>query len=458
MESFKRTLLPFQGDGKEFFRGNYHGLLADDMGTGKTTQALAAWHSIGGPRAAVVCPASVRENWKREIVECCGPSALSRFHIDSYNAAADGKFPAGAYDAIILDEAHYLKTTDSQRTQAIFGNADAALNKPGGLARSAKIKWALTGTPVLNRPRELYPILATLAAHRIAPHSSFNAFAQRFCGAYFDGRGINTKGATHLDDLRMRLQGFMLRRTKAEVLPQLPPRVVQRFALDSVTEEDLAPVRALEAEIENRETYLSSVYEEYSQLGDTARLDKALGIAKARAVAEFVDDLIETTDRKVVVVTRHREVVRLLDQYLGHQMPECYQGGMTDEQKAKAIRTFQTDKDCCVIIGNMQAIGTGVDGLQKASCDIVFAEFSWCPKEMEQCMDRLHRLGQSAAAVNVYIPYIEGTLEGVKLQVNWNKSVVIRNLFGGALFGEGSASVVQAPTEADMDLILGGLL
>lgn len=450
MESFKRTLLPFQREGVEFFRGNYHALLADDMGTGKTTQALAALHSIGLPRTAVVCPASVRENWKREIRECCGPSALQRFHIDSYNAAANGKFPGGAYDAIVLDEAHYLKTTDSQRTQAVFGNES-------GLARAAKIKWALTGTPVLNRPREIYPITACLAAHRITPYSSFNSFAQRFCGAHFDGRGINTKGASHLDDLRMRLQGFMLRRTKAEVLPQLPPRVVQRFALDGITEADLAPVYALEAEIDNRESYLSSTHEGYAQLGDTSRLDKALGIAKARAVAEFVDDLIDSTGgRKVVVVTRHREVVRLLDQYLGHQCPAVYQGGMTDKQKTEAIHEFQTDKRVSVIIGNMQAIGTGVDGLQKASCDIVFAEFSWCPKEMEQCMDRLHRLGQSASAVNVYIPYIEGTLEGAKLQVNWNKSVVIKKLFGGSLFGENNAIV--APSEADMDLILGSIL
>lgn len=430
-------------------RSKYHALLADDMGTGKTTQALAAVHKLNLGRVAVVCPASVRSNWKQEIADCMGSAALNRFVVDSYNAAANSKFPGGPYDAVILDEAHYLKTPDSQRTQAIFGNEN-------GLARKAKIKWALTGTPVLNRPSEIYPLASSLFGSALSPYGRRKAFEQRFCGAYFDGRGINAKGATHLDDLQNRLAPFMLRRTKAEVLPQLPPRIVQRFALDGVTEQDLEPVFALEAVIANREAYLSSTHEDYAQLGDTARMDKALGVAKARAVAEFVDDLIETTGRKVVVITRHREVVHLLDQALGHQLPVTYVGGMGDEAKRESIKTFQTDKDCFVIIGNMQAIGTGVDGLQKASCDIVFAEFSWCPKEIEQCMDRLHRIGQSAAAVNVYIPHVPGTLESAKLQVNWNKSVVIKKLFGGSLFGENNAIV--APTEADMDLILGGIL
>lgn len=449
MTTFSRTLKPFQTTGRDFLCSKYHALLADDMGTGKTTQVLAAVHKLNLGRVAVVCPASVRSNWKQEIADCMGPSALNRFVVDSYNAAANNKFPGGPYDAVIPDEAHYLKTPDSQRTQAIFGNEN-------GLVRKAKIKWALTGTPVLNRPSEIYPLASSLFGSALSPYGTRKAFEQRFCGAYFDGRGINAKGATHLDDLQNRLAPFMLRRTKAEVLPQLPPRIVQRFALDGVTEQDLAPVFALEAEIANREAYLSSTHEDYAQLGDTSRMDKALGVAKARAVAEFVDDLIETTGRKVVVITRHREVVHLLDQALGHQLPVTYVGGMGDEAKRESIKTFQTDKDCFVIIGNMQAIGTGVDGLQKASCDIVFAEFSWCPKEIEQCMDRLHRIGQSAAAVNVYIPHVPGTLESAKLQVNWNKSVVIKKLFGGSLFGENNAIV--APSEADMDLILGSIL
>ena len=445
MEEFKRKLYPFQVAGRDFLKSKYHAFLADEMGCGKSTQALAAAHALNLQRVAIVCPASVRGTWRQEIEDCLGVSALDRFVIGSYNLAAGQKFPAGRYDAIILDEAHFLKTTDSQRTQAIFG--------PGGLAAGAKIRWALSGTPVLNRPREIYPISQCLAAREIAPYNTYAAFTQRFCGAFFDGRGINTKGASHLDDLRKRLSVFMLRRTKKEVLRELPARIVSRIALEWDAE-TFAPVIAAEYEIADREAYLSSTHEDYAQLGDTSRIDKITGICKAPLVAAFVDELIETTQRKVVVITKHREVVRILDQELGHLFPAIYQGGMNDAQKKAAISKFQTDKDCWCIIGNMDAIGTGVDGLQKASADLVLAEFDWSPKKMEQVCDRIDRIGGIRTAdncINVYMPHVPGTLESAKLQVHFSKSAVIKALVGNDL------GLVSREANIDYDLGLGSL-
>ena len=418
----KKIPMKFQHTGAGFLSTNRHGLLGDEMGLGKTITGLLAIEMVKAKDILITCPASVRSNWKQEIEEC----GLSHLHFDiiSYNGATDAEIRRTLqkrYDVFIPDEAHFLKTPESQRTQAVFGNGD-------GLARRCHYIWPLTGTPVLNRPRELYPILKTLASDRIAPYTSWEAFTQRYCGAFFDGFGLNTKGASHIEELRNKLKGFMLRRTKAEVLPELPPRIVSHPAIE-LTPAESAPIFELEAEISNREAYLSPTHEDYAQLGDLARLLKVTGIAKVHQVAEFVDELLQTVN-KVVIFARHRDVIRGLENELGHQMPAIYHGGLNDKQKQAAVERFVNDKDCGVFIGQIQAAGTGINGLQRVCSDVVFAELTWVPGEMAQAVDRCHRIGQTADAVNVYLPHVPGTLESAMLQVHLNKQSVIDALVG----------------------------
>ncbi len=414
----KKILKPFQITGAEFLANTPHALLADEMGLGKTVTALAAVEKIGAKNILVVCPASVRTNWRQEIEECGLP--LENFSIISYNAAAAGRLPVDR-DVIILDEAHFLKTPESQRTQAIFGNTT-------GLARFAKYKWCLTGTPVLNRPRELFPILKTLHSKALEPYSSWERYTQRYCGAFFDGYSINTKGASHIEELRERLKGFMLRRTKAQVLPELPPRIISRPPLD-LTAGEMEPIFAMEAEIGDREAFLSPVHEDFSQLGDMAKLLKVTGMAKANKIAAMVDDLLEVTD-KVVIFARHRDVIKALDAELAEHLPVAYHGGMNDQQKKTAVEEFVKDKRCGVFIGQIQAAGTGINGLQTVCNNIVFAELDWVPGVMAQAIDRCHRIGQTAAAVNIYLPHVPGTLESAMLQVHQAKGHVIDALVG----------------------------
>ena len=418
----KKTLRPFQIEGAKFLSERYHALLADEMGLGKTVTALAAVSSLGLKNVLVVCPASVRSNWKQEIEEC---GVLDpHFDIISYNGAAAGDIPLrSGYDALILDEAHALKTPTSLRCQAIFGNGT-------GLARRAKYKWCLTGTPVLNRPRELYPILKCLHSGGIAPYNTWDKFAQRFCGAFFDGYSINTKGASHLEDLRNRLDGFMLRREKKDVLKELPPRIISHPPIDISTSE-LSPILELEEEIGNREAYLSPTHEDFAQLGDMARLLKVTGVAKVPAVSRFIEDILET-EGKIVVFARHRDVIAALSLTLKKFNPVEYVGGMSDDQKKNVVSRFVRDEECRVFIGQIQAAGTGINGLQTVCHNVCFAELSWVPGEMAQAIDRCHRIGLpgSVEGVNVYMPHVPGTLESAMLQVQLGKGKVIEALVG----------------------------
>ena len=418
----KKILKPFQIAGRDFLASRPYALLADDMGLGKTVQAIAAAEAVGAKKILVICPASVRGGWKQEILECGADFKFTGalWHILSYNEACKPhKNILPEYDVLILDEAHYLKNPDAQRTQAVLGNK--------GLVRRAKRVWALTGTPILNRPVELYPMLKVMAASAIAPFTTFALYAHQFCGAFWDGRGLNVRGASHLPELKKRLEGFMLRRTQEEVLTELPDLIVSRVPL-SLTAEAEKNIWDFEREVQDRDALLSPTAEAFGQLGDLATLMRVTGEAKVPAAAAYINTLLET-ERKVVVFAHHREVIRLLDVALGQHGVVTYQGGMTDQQKADAIAGFQT-LGCRVFIGNIKAAGTGINGLQNVASHVVFAELSWVPGEMAQAIGRLKRMGQNARRVHAHVLHAPGTLESAVLAVHDGKNAVIDKLMG----------------------------
>ncbi len=425
----RKTLEKFQEDGAAHLASNFHALLADQPGLGKTLQAIAAAERLGLKKVLVVCPASVRSNWLKELNECLGSSY--GWQIVSYNEAVklagcrvilSTTFQLPTWDLIVLDEAHFLKTPESQRTQAIFGNGM-------GLARRARYKWALTGTPVLNRPRELFPLLKTLCP--AFSTMSFGRFADIYCGAFFDGRALNTKGATNLDDLARKMAGFMLRRTKKEVFPNRTAPLISRVPLE-LSHADMAAVIAEEDAIGARAVKISSRYEDFSQLGDTSKLLRLIGEAKVPKIAAFVDDLLETVD-KVVVFAHHRDVINALVGRLKAHDPVVYQGGMNDAQKDAVKAKFMADPKCRVFIGNRVAAGTGINGLQKVSSTCVIAEPSWVPGETEQMIDRLDRMGQEDDIVNAYLLYAKATLDAVVVQVHDRKEHVVDRVTGDSI-------------------------
>lgn len=418
----KKHLRHFQEEGVKFLAYRYHALLADEPGLGKTLQAIAAVERLGLEKVLVVCPASVRLGWAQELEECL-PAGIRGWQIISYQGAFNGRILAEldeSYDAIILDESHFLKTVEAKRTQAIFGKI--------GLARRAKYIWLLSGTPVLNRPRELYPMLRVL--HPDFALMSFTAYANKYCAAFFDGYGLNTKGASNLRELSDKLRGFMMRRTKTDVLPELPSKIVSRTPLD-VSDADLQEVRAEEALISDRPSKISSVAEDFSQLGDLSRLLHLTGRSKVRAACEFIEELLELTD-KIVVFVRHRDVIENLELRLRQRRfdPVVYHGGMSDVQKKTAVTKFGTDTGTRVFIGQIQAAGTGINGLQGVCNTVVFAELSWVPGETSQAIDRVHRIGQKRDCVNVHLLHVPGTLESAVLGVHNAKVKVIERLIG----------------------------
>jgi len=210
--------MPFQKIGIAFLINNQHALLADEMGLGKTIQAIGGINELKAKSVLIVCPASLKLNWQAELAIWLEES-LKVYIVEKRSAI----IPKDAdiiivnydiidhsnihyqlrdreYDIVICDEAHYMKNMKAARTKAMLNSK--------GLIRKGKYKWLLTGTPVLNRPMELFAILRVLAAQHLEPYTSWTRYAYKFCGAFHDQWGFNTRGASNLDELNRRLKPF----------------------------------------------------------------------------------------------------------------------------------------------------------------------------------------------------------------------------------------------------------
>lgn len=411
----KKVLEPFQDVGARFLASNFHAALGDQRGLGKTPQAIWAADYVAAKTVLVICPASVRTSWHDHVVEHFG--SARGWDIISFERALNeidaDLFLRSKYDVCIVDESHFCKTLDSQRTQAVFG--------PNGLIRRANYKWCLSGTMAPNgRPVELYPMLKALNPRFRG--MSFTAYTQKFCGAYFDGRGTNVKGASHLDELRAMLDGFLLRRTAREVYPDRKAPLVTPTPVE-LSPRDLAAVIEEEDAIGGRVARLSSSYEHFSQMGDTAKLLRLLGQAMVPRVAQFCEDLL-VSENKIVVFFHHSDVGAQLQAHFAAKRlrPVIYQGGMSDASKDDVVKMFAQAPEVRVFLGQRQASGTGINGLQRVCSTAVVAEPSWTPGETDQLVGRLDRIGQADDLVTAYIMYAKGTLSAVVHGVHERKA------------------------------------
>lgn len=484
-------LLPYQKDGvlrlgsivqEAWERGeqNPSALLADEMGLGKTVQALmmiraallAAQRAEIPPLALVVCPAWLRRNWVREARRWLPPTvdvkALESGNdigdsqsfaslLDSGLLAQDGMVLIISYELatqlrhsvltpridhrlaiLVLDEAHALKNPKSQRTQAILGHG---LRQPGF---AADVTIFITGTPILNRPIELWPLLQRLARRPFGPGetalgSNWRHYAVRYCS----GRQIEVArgrlvwwvgGSSNVEELGAHLSRVMVRREKVSVLSQLPPKRRQVLVLDS-------------SEIGEEVRRIASVIEEAKAEADSygvrdwaaakafllSRLTQAraeLAVAKVPLVVRLCEDILGSSDqRKVVIFVCHREPARRLAEALRSQGAVVATGDISPSERVRRADMFQSDPRVRVFLATYAAAGTGVT--LTAASHVIMAEPDWVPAVMLQAEDRLHRLGQNAQSVHAIYPVIEGTLDEEVVEKAVEKLDALRRVFPG---------------------------
>lgn len=446
---------PFQVEGARFLLSREGALLGDEMGLGKTVQVLLAVNADPSiRRVLVICPASVKLNWEREarrwlvrpfetlVLSGTTPSPIpapqggqGAFVVINYDivAAWEGELRRCTWDLLVLDEAHYVKDPNAKRSRAILG--PKARNPI-----SARKRVALTGTPIVNRPVELWPILAWLD-HRA--WGNFWSFAKRYCNAHYNGYGWDFRGASNLEELRARLRPYMLRREKAEVLKDLPEKireiiVLPRNGFSSLVEEEWAvwnkyqgrlaslreeAERARQAKDKDELARILAEIRAVSQVAFNAMstIRARLAEAKAPKVAAFVKDLLEEK-QKVVVFAHHRAVLEYLQKALEEYRPVLVWGGMSAQARQVAVDAFQSG-EARVFLGSITAAAEGIT--LTASDTLVFAELDWRPGKMLQAEDRVHRIGQDRGVL-IYYLVIEDSLEARMANVIASKMEVIR--------------------------------
>jgi SWI/SNF-related matrix-associated actin-dependent regulator 1 of chromatin subfamily A len=397
------------------FAGKREGtLIADEMGLGKTIQAIGLINS--DPKiqnVLIVCPASVKLNWVRELrkwltrpltIQLVGAGASwGSAQITVINYEMLGKnlesIDGVEFDLAIIDESHRIKNPKAQMTKAFQ-------------KITAKRRIAMTGTPILNRPIELWTTLLWLDPRRWDQRSGY--FQRRYCGAFQGQWGWVNDRATNLSELQEVLRtSVMVRRLKKDVLTELPPKVrsivelegdsnARKAAKAELTKwqqyETLvkAAQKAVDAAGDNREAYEAAVQQLKDANGaafeEMSAVRHATAVAKVPYVIEFVKEMLEDSDEKLVVFAHHVDVVDALMTGLGEFGAVKLVGGMTETAKQASVDAFQKNPNCRVFVGNIQAAGVGIT--LTASSHVVFAELDWTPARISQAEDRCHRIGQ----------------------------------------------------------------
>ena len=456
-ERIAEGLYPHQIEGIAFLLGRRRALLADDMGLGKTRQSIIAMTEAEaeGPYL-VICPASVKRNWAREIrivlptadPTVVGPEPLPSndcrdWVIINYALLSKHIESLLTFDwkGVVFDEAHYLKNHQSQRSRNATKLLKAIPHEP--------IVHALTGTPMTNRPRDLFPLLQ-LANHPLG--KSFLSFAKRYCNAYQGEYGLVADGASNIAELTVQLHGVMLRRTKNEVL-DLPPKVrtwldvelhpyaIQHFnnaVREFLTKFDAAAsIEAAGTEPENSERRHA--------VGRLTTARRKLAFAKCRQTTKFVENALEQGE-KVILFTNFLNTMERFHKHFGDQAV-FVSGEVPAAERQNRVDRFQNDENVRLFIANMHTAGVGIN--LTAARQIVFNDLDWVPANHWQAEDRAYRIGQTGT-VNVTYMIARGTVDEFVKTVLETKAALMDAVVEGTLLIPGSEGQVQTDVLSEL--------
>ena len=411
-------LRPFQRAGVAYVLRARRTFLADEQGLGKTVQALAALEEDRAFPAVVICPASLKLNWQREtqrwlphrtvtVVSGTGTVApAADVTIVNYDIvhAHRVRLALRKPRALVLDESHYVKNPRAKRTQAVRRLAESLT--PGAL------RLALTGTPVMNHAEELIAQLRIIG--RLEDFGSGARFSRRF-------QGIGAEERIHW---HLRKSCFV-RRSKADVLPQLPAKrqVAVPVALDNereyrLAEEDvIAWLREQPLDLSELESKVAAALraERLAQLNALRRLASR---GKGNAAMAWIEDFL-ASDEPLVVFAGHREIQdRLVERF-----PDALHllGRDSITAREAAVQAFQAGESQ-LLVGATRVAGQGIT-LTRAS-NVAFLDLEWTPAMHDQAEDRCHRIGQHDAVTAWYLLAAQ-TLDETMLELIERKRKVV---------------------------------
>jgi SWI/SNF-related matrix-associated actin-dependent regulator 1 of chromatin subfamily A len=437
----KDKLRPFQKIGVQWLeKVNGIGLLADEMGLGKSAQAIIYIYLNPELRPAlIICPASIKINWSLEIKKWSNEDSLILYgkkaihiakypyYIINYDILAEEikiekkkvlkdtswifKLASMGIKAIIIDECQFITSNTAIRSKAVMTLKKILPN----------VKFiALSGTPIKNKPKEFQVVLSMLSPKNKLLTNRWK-YLFRFCNPKHNGFGWTFDGATNIEQLQEIIKPLMLRRTKDEVLKDLPPK--QRIIIPLET--DKVALKNYEDATEQFKIWAKDHIDKGLELQiNIDRLKQLAYLAKRNSVVKWLE---EYPENKLVVATYHKNT---LEDLFNHFKKESVfiDGGITGEKRQKAIDAFQKDKKIkFIFIQILCAPGLTLTAAN-ATCTV---EFAWSPSDHFQLEDRVHRLTQEADSVFAYYLIAPKTIEEEIILMIDTKQVILGKLLDG---------------------------
>jgi SWI/SNF-related matrix-associated actin-dependent regulator of chromatin subfamily A-like protein 1 len=453
---YDRELFDFQKASLDYVLSRNHSLIADQPGLGKTPMAIVYANEISAKRVLVICPAALRKQWMRKVREWStmegkyitypvysaknGIHPTAEWTVISYALARNPALVAAIskmhYDLCIIDESHYLKDGDASQTRAIYGQADGTYHwrkgqdpLPSITSRCAHV-LCLSGTPIVNRPLEAYTTSRALCWDAI-DYLSLERFRQKYNPQkqlmLNGGKRMVDEKIGRVRDLGNRMRGmYMTRHAKRDVMTQLKMPQYEVVQVEE-TGEVKAALRAeglLGINLDQLQTT-----NDYEILGHIAQVRREMGIAVAPQAAEYIETWLEGGEDKIVVFGWHIEVLDILQAKLAKYGVLRIDGSTSAKRRQENVDLFESNPKMRVMLGNIQSMGTGVDGLQRVATHCVLVEPSWTPGENQQAVDRLDRGGQKGHVQADFI-VAPGSIAEKILVAALNKAHIIEKVVG----------------------------
>jgi SNF2 family DNA or RNA helicase len=414
----------------EKLAGSKRFILADDMGLGKTTSTIIAALETGAKKILIVCPASLKINWQREIENYTDRSVYISegknfsiehdFVIVNYDilknfydlkGKTESLITQGNFDLIILDEAHYVSNGQAARTKLV-----------NSFAKNCERVWLLTGTPMTNRPMNYFNLLSLIES---PVSQNWMAYAIRYCQGYQFMAGKrkiwNVSGASNLEELRDRTSRQVLRRLKTEVL-DLPEKIITPIYL------------RLKSKL--YEGLMGEYYDWYNKNPDestslTVQFSKLMKVRqviaeeKIKDTIELAENILEQ-DKKVIIFTNFTDTLNQIAEHFG-KIAVKLDGSTSKPQRQYAVDQFQDNEKIKVFVGNVKAAGVGIT--LTAAEAVIINDLSFVPGDLAQAEDRAYRYGQKNS-VSVYYPIFINSIESVIYDMVNHKKQNINTVMG----------------------------
>ena len=414
-------------------------ILADDMGLGKTTAAVIASMESGAKKVLIVCPASLKINWDREIKNYTDRKVLivegrkwgstfdyyiinydilKNYHTteksedsDDYKLLVNEKF-----DLAIVDEAHYVSNSTANRTRLL-----------NDVLETIPRVWLLTGTPMTSRPINYFNLLKIVDSPLTL---NWQSYVRRYCKGYqftVGNRKVwNTSGASNLDELRERTKSYVLRRMKTDIL-DLPEKIVTPVFVElssKMYDEELEEFTRISNDNKDKETLSVT-------LNRLMKIRQLIAYEKIPYTCEIIDRCLEQ-GKKVIVFTNFTMSLDMLHEKY-KKVSVTLDGRMSKDKRQDNVDRFQNDDKVKVFIGNIKAAGVGIT--LTAAEVVIMNDLSFVPADHAQGEDRAYRYGQKNSVL-VYYPVFENTIEKVIYNILQKKKGIIDQVMGDGEYSE----------------------